>query len=104
MIQKKIKQFYYPPMPENITKNILENTIAYKISIHALPGTKFSIKQISENSNTDIFTIGPTGNYNLDCSENPIKELYLKEIIEFNKTIMYPIIIDIEYLEVQENE
>ena len=99
VINKKIKQFYYnnsTTIPVS-TKNIFEGYVAYSLAIHAIPGTKFSI------DGTAIFSIGPTGNYALDCSEAPLTSLYLKEVIKHNGQLMYPIIIDIEYMGVSTN-
>ena len=97
---KKFKQIAYPDaeLPSDEV-NIINPLKVITLGIHALPGTVFSIG--GENNQ---FVIGPTGNICLDFTENPIAELYLKSYIEHNDTLMYPIIIDIEYLGVQENE
>ena len=100
IIQKKIKQYYYNnPRDLTIGKDILEGLQAYKLGIHALPGTEFSISSDFSSS----FKIGPTGNYSLDCSEYPIKHLYLKQFIKHSEQNMYPIIVDVEYMEVSNN-
>lgn len=98
---KTFKQYSYPKngIYPNTSTNILDVTSVVTLGIHALPGTTFSLVQNS-NSNQQ-FKIGPTGNLTLDCSENPIKELYLISPIVHNTTpelLMYPIIIDVEYL------
>ena len=97
-IIKTFKQISYDnfnTLPTSST-NILGVSSVVTLGIHALPGTTFSIVQNS--SENEQFKIGPTGNLTLDCSENPIKELYLIESIKYDNTTMYPIIIDIEYL------
>lgn len=99
VINKKIKQFYYnnsTTIPVS-TKNIFEGYVVYSLAIHAIPGTKFSI------DGTTIFSIGPTGNYALDCSDAPLTSLYLKQAIRHSEQLMYPIIIDIEYMGVSTN-
>lgn len=95
-IIKTFKQISYdnPNTLPSPSTNILDASSAVTLGIHALPGTTFSIMQ----NGSAQFKIGPTGNLALDCSENPIKELYLIKSIEHSGTIMYPIIIDIEYL------
>lgn len=99
-IIKTFKQYSYPKNGTTLpvaSENILDVTSIVTLGIHALPGTTFSLVQGSSNANQQ-FKIGPAGNLVLDCSENPIKELYLISAIKHSDVLIYPIIIDIEYL------
>lgn len=100
VINKKIKQFYYDEISNlpNSNDNIFNNYTVYSLTIHAIPGTKFSI------DGTTTFSIGPIGSYILDCSEVPLTNLYLIEPIKHDEQLIYPIIIDIEYKEVNISE
>lgn len=83
------------PMPSPTTNLIETYGGITALGIHALPGTKFSITGLAN----ETFQIGPNGNLCLDCFENPITQLYLISYTDFNEKLMYPIIIDIEYLQ-----
>lgn len=79
----------YPDISEE-PYEIFSGTI-YQLGIHALPGTQFKIN----NSDESIITIGPTGNFSLNCEELPLTSIALKN--RPLTTITYPTIIDIVY-------
>jgi hypothetical protein len=63
---KRIKQFINP----DIGHKLLTNEIVISLGIHALPGTKIRL-----NDSTSTLTIGPTGNFSIDCEDFPISQI-----------------------------
>lgn len=90
----KIKQFYYDNTAPTLNTNILQNgEYVISLNIHALPGTSFSI------NNSGTIVMNATGNFGMNCEDFPIQDLKITNIItNSDKTLSYPIVIDILYL------
>lgn len=86
----KLTQLYYKTADElpKDNVNLVEGKAVYRLHIHAIPGTVFSIDRQKN------FVIGPTTHLLLETEDAPLTSLYLIKAISIET---YPIIIDIEW-------
>lgn len=89
----KFKQFYYADNKPALRQNILTNNeYVVSVNIHALPGTTLLFNKSSQ------IIMNATGNFGMDCTDFPITDLQITNIITGNNgQLTYPIIIDILY-------